>query len=153
LADIDGDGFLDIVTFEPKLPPGSVKNTLSRALKSGVDVEIRAYPFDGKHRAFRSKASFSAHASALEGNLVGGLYGDADGDGVKDLWLLGEKNVAVYLMKQSPYGSPYFSWSSPYTIWYSAVDDFNGDGLADFVIGHSGGIECFVSRGDGSSVQ
>lgn len=146
LADVDGDGFGDVLIGQPGAQYSSVK------------YPGYAYLFSGNTGALIHTFSLSGGASSLMG------YGaavcalpDVDGDGLEDIAVGGGAVYAgsaingVVHIYSSATGSllqtitPLFSTS--FTDWaheIAGVEDLNGDGRGEVMIGDPGGNRAYV---------
>ena len=146
LTDVNKDGCLDLIVFAPKVLPGSKESVISQALKSGLDIDVEVYLFDARQQFFEPTPSFTVHAFAPAGNVFGGIYGDADGDGICDLWLFGKDRLAVYGFGKPSGKALLFSWEAQRAFDSVFVEDLNNDGRTDVAVRCGTRLTCFLSQ-------
>jgi len=139
--DVNGDGILDFIAFTA--PHGWMERELGSAWDS--DEPDFVY-FSGPDGSFFSLPRETyAHT---------GIVGDVNGDGIVDIWPIGELDSRFrrpYLFSQDPFslrdGRNFRRFSSS-VISGSASADLNGDGLDDFVLTLGAQINQRVSNRD-----
>ncbi len=148
LSDVNRDGRLDLITAIPQTRTSSLKSVISQTLRSGLEFSFQVHCFDKHIRGFSNRTDYYAQGFVPEANLAGGCYGDADGDGVSDLWLLHKTRLCICRLQNKAKNEPLLTWVCSQPVDTFRAADLNHDGRVDFVISHGTNLTCFLSNGD-----
>jgi FG-GAP-like repeat/FG-GAP repeat len=139
LADLNGDGYLDLVT----LNPGDTDND---GLGTSYGT-MRVYLGDG------SGDFHLVYSANIGAGVASAGIGDVNGDGRPDVitntsqTFQGTGNMQVFLNKGS---ATFQEHNAGISLGISAVGDLNGDGKADIVGTNGQGYEALLSNGNGT---
>ena len=176
IADVNGDGFLDVVSSEGDIVFGEGKGYFSSPVYYPVDDTLAVLPFDLRNNG-RIDLIYSYFTGGLtvllnegrgkfeDGESVpvsgGGarcaVSYDFNGDGIPDLATAVDSGTSILLgtgKLASPYRQgqvlsyPLYSFSCP------VIGNFNSDGIADLLVtSGSGTAITFLGNGDGTFTQ
>jgi hypothetical protein len=142
VADLNGDGMLDLVVADLTAPPGNVSVVLGRAAAPGQ---------------FHPRATYSLPNGANPSNASSVAVGDYNRDGRLDLAVADFGNDKVYVMLSDPNApGTYPSPPVPYTVGLHPValraGDFDGDGNLDLAVVNFDGnsVTILMGRGNGT---
>jgi hypothetical protein len=148
VADVDGDGLLDIITGDmPMTPEGGDSSSSENYLYYFKNVETKTEPVFEK-QTFPVKGQFPKGAIAAPK-----LY-DLNGDGLLDLVVARDTDLSIYYnvgTKTSPlwgYAPPLLGkWhTAPLYGWGTQLTDWNGDGHFDLV--HDTTVQLNLNKGN-----
>src|SRR5262249_5996837 len=154
VGDINHDGFADVVVMQ--------SGYSGRAVREGRALLYLGGPRGLSPKPAGTAQGFSAGSAISRG---GAGIGDVNGDGVPDILVgsglysasLDRRQlgvVGVFLSPADPHGT-HPAWyhvgeepGTPIAAWFAPAGDFNGDGLADMILGQPG-RKCADRRGRG----
>ena len=177
LADLDGDGQLDVLALIPSRNVVRVWRNVGGTFPDSIDLAVGSNPFafttgdfnaDGRTdllviygsvRTVRywyqdAAGNFPTGTAVTLSTTPSRVYnaGDLDGDGRTDAVVLFTDRVGVLLNA----GIRPPTVLGPFTLWpfstaiSAAVGDLNGDGRPDVAVSTSAGLQVLTNRGDGS---
>ncbi|MEM7232368.1 MAG: hypothetical protein AAF517_09350 [Planctomycetota bacterium] len=167
LGDFDGDGTLDVIAGHdgeglslalrsgedwatPAFLPTSVTRYLVRSADEGAD-DVIVWNDDGVSLVRLDGTNLSntrvIEATPIEPRQI--LSIDADGDGDRDLALVGRDRTSIHRSVAGSYDArPLTTWDHPHPAYNAAAADMDADGFGEIVLGTTNGVH-FLSEESG----